>query len=200
MIRTALVLVLALVMALGLFMRTMTASVSVELIGLTHKDNPAWWSARPAQFASSSACAECHAATNEAIAASAHATVSCESCHGAAEGHIDLARGGQAAPLALADARDLCKTCHTGLASRPKDFPQVDPATHPAEAAGASASCVLCHNPHDPGFPPVIKHTLSGRADCLACHGPDQWQPVPPSHTGRAGDSCLKCHKREDSS
>ncbi len=199
-IKAGLVLVLALVIALGLFMRTMTSTVSVELIGLTHEDNPSWWANRPVQFATPASCVECHEATNQAISASAHATVSCESCHGAASRHIDLARSGQEAPLALADARDLCTTCHAGLASRPKDFPQVDPATHAAEAAGASASCVSCHNAHDPGFPPPIKHTLSERSDCLACHGPDQWQPVPPSHTGRAGDGCLTCHKREEQS
>ena len=188
------VLVLALLAAVGLFMRTVTASLSVEVIGLTHEDNPRWWADRPVNNQSSAACAECHEATTEATTAAAHAGVNCDSCHGAAGEHIALARSGQEAPLSLADGRDLCATCHAGLDSRPEDFPQVDPATHGAPANGVTSSCTSCHNPHDPGFPPVIKHTLEGRSDCLACHGPDQWQPVPLSHADRTGDSCLKCH------
>jgi hypothetical protein len=188
------VLVVALLAGAGLFMRTVTASVSVEVIGLTHEDNPRWWAERPVNNESSAACAECHQATNEAVTASAHATVNCGSCHGSAREHIDLARSDQDAPLALGDARDLCITCHAGLDSRPADFPQVDPVTHGAPAAGVTASCMSCHNPHDPGFPPVIEHKLEGRSDCLACHGPDQWQPVPPSHADRPGDGCLECH------
>jgi len=188
------VLVVALLATVGLFMRTVTASLSVEVIGLTHEDNPRWWADRPVNNQPAAACAECHEATNEAITASAHAGVNCDSCHGAAGEHIDLARSGQKAPLVLADARDLCVTCHAALVSRPDGFPQVDPATHGAPDSAITSSCESCHNAHDPGFPPDIRHTLGGRSDCLACHGPDQWQPVPPSHADSTGDSCLKCH------
>jgi len=188
----------ALLVGVGLFMRTVTASLSVEVIGLTHEDNPRWWADRPVNNQTSTACAECHEATTEVTTAFAHASVNCDSCHGAAREHIDLARSGQQAPLALADARDLCTTCHAGLDSRPQDFPQVDPATHGAPASGVTASCTSCHNPHDPGFPPVFEHTLEGRQDCLVCHGPDQWQPLPPSHADRTGDSCIECHRPGD--
>ena len=192
-------LMLVLVIAVGgLLMRTMTASVSVGLIGLTHEDNPRWWATRTIQNESSAACVECHKPTRTAITASAHATVDCESCHGAGSEHIALARSGREAPLALADARDLCATCHAALVARPDGFPQVDPATHGVPAAGVTSSCVSCHNAHDPGFPPPLKHPLDGRADCLACHGPDQWQPVPPSHADRGADSCLRCHRPEE--
>jgi predicted CXXCH cytochrome family protein len=188
------VLVVALLATVVLLMRTVTASVSVEVIGLTHEDNPRWWADRPVNNQPSAACADCHDATTEATTASAHATVNCDSCHGAAREHIDLARSGQEAPLALADGRDLCTTCHAGLDSRPEGFPQVDAVTHGAPANGVTSSCTSCHNPHDPGFPTVIKHALEGRSDCLVCHGPDEWQPVPPSHRDRSGDGCLECH------
>src|SRR3990172_5132076 len=162
----------------GLFMRTVTASLSVEVIGLTHEGNPRRWAERPVNNQSSASCADCHEAATDAAPASAHATVNCDSCHGAAREHIDLARSGQDAPLALADARDLCTTCHAALVSRPDGFPQVDPATHGAPDAAVTSSCESCHNAHDPGFPPPFKHPLEGRSDCLVCHGPDQWQPA----------------------
>ena len=195
--RAALLLVLLVTVAV-LLMQTMTASVSVGLIGLTQEDNPQWWATRPVHNESAAACAECHEETNTAVRASAHATVDCESCHGAGDEHIDLARSGQDAPLVLTDARDLCVTCHAALVSRPDGFPQVDPATHGAPDSGVTSSCESCHNAHDPGFPPDIQHTLGGRSDCLACHGPDQWEPLPPSHADRPGDSCLSCHSPKE--
>jgi len=74
---------------------------------------------------------------SSAVRSSANATVDCASCHGAPDEHIDLAHSGQDAPLVLADARDLCVTCHAALVSRPDGFPQVDPATHrAADSAG----------------------------------------------------------------
>lgn len=41
---------------------------------------------------------------------------------------------------------------------------------------------------------PKTPHTIEGRADCLACHGPNGRRPVPPSHAGRTSATCLSCH------
>ncbi|MBI2862790.1 MAG: cytochrome C [Chloroflexi bacterium] len=41
---------------------------------------------------------------------------------------------------------------------------------------------------------PPMPHTVEGRADCLACHGPSGLKPVPADHVGRPVASCLTCH------
>jgi hypothetical protein len=43
---------------------------------------------------------------------------------------------------------------------------------------------------------PAIPHTLSGRSDCLSCHGTGAGgaPQVPGSHSGRTNDVCLDCH------
>jgi len=44
--------------------------------------------------------------------------------------------------------------------------------------------------------PPNIPHTLTGRSECLSCHGtPGSGAPqVPSDHAGRTNDMCLGCH------
>jgi hypothetical protein len=43
---------------------------------------------------------------------------------------------------------------------------------------------------------PAVPHTLSGRSDCLSCHGTGAGgaPQVPASHSGRTNDMCLNCH------
>lgn len=189
-----LALLLALFGAIFLLTRSASTTLSVQFIGVTHEDNPRQWATREVQNQDAEACLECHEPTNAAWEAAPHASVSCESCHGATKEHIQKAHSHQSASLALADARDLCLTCHAELASRPSQFPQVDPSEHAALETGTRTSCALCHNPHSPGIPPAITHALDGRSDCLACHGPDEWEPVRPSHAEVTADQCTECH------
>ena len=45
--------------------------------------------------------------------------------------------------------------------------------------------------------PMAVPHDLAGRADCLMCHAPGAFEGVPgvpPSHAGRASETCLWCH------
>jgi predicted CXXCH cytochrome family protein len=180
------------------FVRSFATTLSIEYIGLSAKDNPRAWATRIVQNQSSEACAECHEETNQTWSASAHVEVRCENCHGLTKTHIEAAREGEDAPLLVSNARDLCLTCHAGLESRPVDFPQVDPLEHATEVGGVASDCASCHNPHDPGIPPALAHTLEGRDACLACHGPDEWQPLPPDHVGRTDDVCLSCHSLKE--
>ncbi len=177
-----------------LFFRSLSTSMSIEVIGLSRADDPRAWATRVVQHEPSAACTECHKEMNESWQASAHVGVRCENCHGLTKSHIEKARAGQEAPLVLAHARDLCLTCHAALSSRPADFPQVDPLAHATEVGGVQTDCTSCHNPHNPGIPPELAHTLEGRSACLACHGADEWKPVPPDHADRAEDVCLDCH------
>jgi len=180
------------------FLRSASSTVSVEVIGISHKDNPREWAMRPVVNQAPAACAECHETVNVSLSSSAHVAVGCEDCHGTTKAHIEKARNSEEAPLALADARDLCVTCHAKMSSRPADFPQVEVAIHAAPEDGIRTSCTSCHNPHDPGIPPEITHPLEGRSDCLACHGPDEWKPLPVSHAGVTVGDCLKCHSPKE--
>src|SRR3990170_685301 len=181
-----------------LFVRSFATTMSIEVIGLSSADNPRAWATRMVQHEPSVACTECHEETNKSWDASAHVGVRCEDCHGLTKSHIELARAGEDAPLALANARDLCLTCHAVLESRPADFPQVDPREHATEVGGVASDCTSCHNPHNPGIPPELAHTIEGRTACLACHGPDEWKPLPPNHADRTEDVCLNCHSLKE--
>ena len=76
-------------------------------------------------------CAECHDDQVETKNSSFHRTVSCETCHGAAAEH---AREEAEDDPPLPTGRELCRSCHRYLVSRPPGFPQApqerhDPAT-----------------------------------------------------------------------
>lgn len=46
--------------------------------------------------------------------------------------------------------------------------------------------------------PPVVKHSLEGRSNCLMCHKPGAMKNVPDapaSHAGRTIAMCPVCHK-----
>ena len=47
----------------------------------------------------------------------------------------------------------------------------------------------------EPVAQPKIPHTLEGRDNCLACHGPGGLKPVPASHAGRSVATCRGCHQ-----
>ncbi len=181
-----------------LFVRSLATTLSIEYIGLSRADNPRSWATRVVQHESSTACAECHKETNDSWQASAHVVIACEDCHGLTKTHIEEARAGGDTSLALSNGRDLCVTCHAGLTSRPAGFPQVDPLKHATEVGGVASNCASCHNPHDPGIPPELAHTVEGRSACLACHGLDQWKPLPPDHANRTEDMCLNCHSLKE--
>ncbi len=180
------------------FFRSFATTLSIEYIGLSREDNPRAWATRTVQHEPTAACVECHEETNQSWEASAHVGVRCEDCHGLTKSHIEAARAGADAKLVLSNARDLCLTCHAGLESRPADFPQVNPLEHATEVGGVATDCASCHNPHAPGIPPALAHTLEGRDACMACHGPGEWQPLPPDHADRTQDMCLNCHSLKE--
>ena len=74
-----------------------------------------------------------------------HAKVACESCHGALAAHAQADNPSTVKPQ-KPDPRKTCVICHTASISKPKAFPQVDPAEHAPEGP-----CTACHvQPHSP--------------------------------------------------
>ncbi len=47
----------------------------------------------------------------------------------------------------------------------------------------------------EPLAQPRIPHSVEGRDNCLACHGPGGLKPVPASHAGRTVATCRGCHQ-----
>ncbi len=181
-------LLLAVLVIVFVLPRVLPTPAALEPYGFYRGGNNAEeWVNQPMQYAEPLLCNECHQDKHGVWQKSRHSTVSCESCHGPGNAHIE----GKAS-LVMDTSREFCGLCHDRLLSRPRGFPQVDLEEH-----GGQSACVTCHNPHDPrsGALPQIPHILEGRTDCLLCHKAGGIKPFPQGHEGRSQDTCLNCHK-----
>jgi hypothetical protein len=96
-------------------------------------------------YAGAAACSECHSDEAEQIAAGGHHQVSCESCHGPGQGHVDNPDVHKIQLLTFSH----CVRCHAADPSRPKWHKQVDVRDHYTGDA-----CAECHLPHQPNEMP----------------------------------------------
>lgn len=113
--------------------------------GYYRGDNVGEWVRLPVSFSDGPAqCATCHGDKEGLRSSGSHRGLSCETCHGPADTHIQNA---PADKPPVPQALGLCVLCHqSGTVGRPDWFPQVDPARHAGDDR-----CILCHNPHAPG-------------------------------------------------
>ena len=116
------------------------------------------WKDIKVKYQGNSYCKGCHSDQDARVAASEHAKVQCENCHGAAFNHPDDPK-----KLSVDKGRGLCLRCHAYLPYRPDTYaelpvqenrPQpisklkmINPDTH-----NPDIECVTCHNPHKTGF------------------------------------------------
>lgn len=123
-------------------------------------------------------CQSCHSERHAQWSANNHKSVTCEICHGAAEGHPQKGK----LPIP-ADAVKLCTLCHEAMPGRPGTQPQVVVAEHnPYVSSGQQ--CIACHNPHAPKIAAaavkVTGNVAAGRqraAACASCHGAEGISP-----------------------
>lgn len=114
-------------------------------------------------------CQSCHSERHAQWSASNHKSVTCETCHGAAQGHP-----GKVKLSIPADTVRLCTLCHEAMPERPRVQPQIVVAQH-----AGSQQCVVCHNPHAPKIAAaavlVAGDAAAGAgkhaASCASCHG-----------------------------
>ncbi len=119
-------------------------------------------------------CQGCHTARHAQWSAGSHKTVTCEICHGTAEGHPQNGK----LPIPK-DAAKLCTLCHEAMPGRPRTQPQIQVAQH-----SGGQQCTVCHNPHSPK---IATDTLKVTGDaaagkqrapaCAACHGAEGISP-----------------------
>ncbi len=88
-------------------------------------------------------CARCHEEQSENNAASMHAIIQCENCHGPGVDHPKKIK-----KLLIDGSRELCLRCHQKLAypsSQRSALPGIDGETHKKKK-----ECRKCHDPHLP--------------------------------------------------
>ncbi len=113
-------------------------------------------------------CKDCHTERHAQWSAGSHKSVTCEICHGAAQGHPQNGK----LPIPK-DTAKLCTLCHEAMPGRPRTQPQIQVAQH-----SGGQQCNVCHNPHSPkiaaALVKVAGDAAAGKqksADCAACHG-----------------------------
>ena len=119
-------------------------------------------------------CQSCHSERHAQWSANNHKSVTCETCHGAAEGHPEKGK----LPIP-ADTVKLCTLCHEAMPGRPGTQPQIEVAQH-----SGGQQCKVCHNPHAPKIAAaavkVAGDVAAGRqraAACASCHGAEGISP-----------------------
>jgi cytochrome c553 len=118
-------------------------------------------------------CQSCHSERHAQWSANNHKSVTCEICHGAAEGHPQKGK----LPIP-ADAVKLCTLCHEAMPGRPRTQPQIVVSQHNPHAASGQ-QCTACHNPHAPKLAGVVAKVEGDAAEgrkkhaaaCASCHG-----------------------------
>jgi len=95
-------------------------------------------------FAGKVACEECHSDHMAKLKKYSHKGLSCESCHGAGQAHVDN-------PEVKLDMPGYaqCLRCHEANPTRPKTHKQVVSKDH-----YAGSKCKECHVPHAPSEVP----------------------------------------------
>ena len=170
-----LIMLLAGGLALGLTAKWYFTAPSFYEFGHYRADSVAEIAAQEPAFQGAGTCQACHGERHAQWSANNHKSVTCEICHGAAQGHPQKGK----LPIP-ADARKLCGLCHERMAERPRTQPQVDLAQH-----GAGQQCIVCHNPHAPKLAiaaaMVAGDAVAGgrkhAASCASCHGANGISP-----------------------
>jgi predicted CXXCH cytochrome family protein len=116
------------------------------MYGWHNKVNEDWWKNFSVKYRGKNSCKDCHEEEYTKHAASPHAAIECENCHGPSQDHPDNPE-----KLTVDKSRELCVRCHALLSYPNSDRGKIkglpDPASHePGDP------CSSCHNPHHPNL------------------------------------------------
>lgn len=139
-----LVLLTVVIVAVYLAARTFLTPRSFGEVGFFRADAMGELASREPVFAGKKACEECHSDQIETLANGEHKSLSCETCHGAAQVHV---QNPDVSPQKLTFSH--CVRCHEASPSRPGWMKQIEVKEHyPGER------CTECHVPHHPSEVP----------------------------------------------
>lgn len=113
--------------------------------GWHRKSNEKEWKDMAAKYKGREYCKDCHADNYEKAAKSPHAAINCENCHGPAINHPE-----EPQKLAIDKGREQCLRCHAKLPYKGSGRQNVRGINN--EEHNPGNECVMCHNPHSPGF------------------------------------------------
>lgn len=169
-----LLLLMAAVAALGYAAKVYFTPESFYAYGPYRADSVAELAAQEAVYQTPRYCQSCHAERHAGWSANSHKSVSCEVCHGAAQGHPENGK----LPIP-ADTAKLCSLCHEAMPGRPQTQPQVEVAQH-----ASGQQCVNCHDPHAPKIAGAMVMVAGDAAAgarrapaCASCHGANGISP-----------------------
>jgi len=97
-------------------------------------------------YAGKKACEECHSDEYQKLLKHEHKSLSCESCHGPGEAHVENPDNPDVKMAVL--HYSLCLRCHEANPSRPKWHKQIVSKNH------YPGKCTECHMPHSPSEVP----------------------------------------------
>src|SRR4051812_30663865 len=127
-----------------LIARSFLTPPSFGQFGWYRGDALAELSNRPISFAGRKACDECHSDHFQKLLKAEHKTLSCETCHGPGQAHVDNP------DLKLQKLTfSHCLRCHEASPSRPDWLKQIKSRDH-----YTGQRCTECHSPHEPNEVP----------------------------------------------
>ena len=171
------VVVLFLVLAAGVFViRQFIIPPEMKDTVLQKRSSTEREAAKEIRYAGAEVCVQCHEKEPEIKKTGYHRDLACESCHGAAQKHVENPT--DVKPTSP-KKRDYCSYCHKYNSSRPTGFPQINLDTH-----NPRKPCIACHDPHNPK-PPTTPRS------CNACHAQIERAKAASYH---ALIECTVCH------
>lgn len=146
--RLGIVLVGAIVLFLGIRTLATPPSWNYDIAHWFRKDHLEEMKRQPLAHGGNASCQECHEDEYEETVGFEHATLNCESCHGALADHVKDDE--KFADAVVDETARQCMFCHSELISRPEDFPQFTMEVRRHRREGAAEDCFECHDAHDP--------------------------------------------------
>jgi hypothetical protein len=150
------------------------------------------YAALPALAQTQKVCGACHTQPADDFEKHPHSkqNISCDTCHGASQNHIDTA--GNTAPDNVAGPKQqpaLCGACHTGE-RKAYEASKHHQALLAAGGARKSAACTTCHGTH------MLRTATQMEQQCKRCHSalPAACSAAPPAQTAKV--SCANCHDK----
>lgn len=171
---TRLLLLIAVAAVLGYAAKTLFTPESFYDYGPYRAESVPELAAQETVYQTPHYCQNCHTERLAQWSANSHKSVSCEVCHGAAQGHPENGK----LPIP-ADTARLCGLCHEAMPGRPHTQPQVEVTEH-----SSGQQCIACHNPHAPkivGATAIVPGDAVAGAKravaCASCHGANGVSP-----------------------